>query len=148
MKTIRGFQESPANVPGPLYCPLVEKFFLPNFIIFAQNIFHHFVTFLRSFSTLWRQNAVILYRSTSIHIQIKIKKIIAKINLPLQKTSQINNENLRLTPKICRSKLASHPTRITQKLYESIPKMMSIQNQTFLQNIFMKNASEFPGRPH
>ena len=44
----KNFQESrkgPASVQGKLDSPLVEKNVRPNFIIFAQNIFHHIATY-------------------------------------------------------------------------------------------------------
>ena len=75
--------------------------------------FYPWLTFPRQFSTLWQQNGLILYMSPLIHIENQRKILIAKINLPLQITSQIKIEKSCLGSKFLGSKLARRRTRIT-----------------------------------
>ena len=62
-------------------------------------------------------NELILYMSTLIHIENRPKIIIAKINLPPQRTSQIKIEKSCLGPKLLGSKLARrrHSLKINLK---------------------------------
>ena len=70
-KLSRRSQEGSASIPGLLYSPLVKNIFRQNFIIFARNIFHHFETCRRPFSTLWLPQGVILHGTQLIYVRYR-----------------------------------------------------------------------------